>query len=113
MLRQTLFLQQLQLMTITDEMMDNLSKLARLQFTNEEKQELKADLEKMIEFMDRLKNIDTTGVQPALHITDVVNVLREDEIKEQITASEGLLNAPLKEGRFFKVPKVIKKEKQP
>ena len=92
--------------------MDNLSRLARLQFSDEEKQELKADLEKMIEFMDKLKNIDTTGIQPALYITDTVNILREDSLSGQITAEEGLLNAPLKQGRFFKVPKIIKTENQ-
>lgn len=97
-------------MEITDAMMDNLSKLARLRFSDEEKQELKADLEKMIGFMDKLQHVDTTGVEPALHITDAVNVLRSDEPSAQISVEEGLLNAPHKEDRFFKVPKVIKKE---
>jgi aspartyl-tRNA(Asn)/glutamyl-tRNA(Gln) amidotransferase subunit C len=97
-------------MEITSEMIDRLSHLARLQFSEEEKKELKVDLERMIEFVEKLKEVDTSGVEPLLHITDAVNILREDEIKQTITKQEALLNAPLTDGNFFKVPKVIKKE---
>ncbi len=97
-------------MEITFEMIDRLAHLARLKFSEEEKKELKTDLERMIEFVEKLKEVDTTGVEPLLHITDVENVLREDEVKQTITKNEALLNAPLTHGNFFKVPKVIKKE---
>jgi aspartyl-tRNA(Asn)/glutamyl-tRNA(Gln) amidotransferase subunit C len=97
-------------MEVTSEMIDRLAKLARLQFSNEEKEELKVDLERMIGFVEKLKEVDTTGVEPLLHITDAINVLREDEIKQTITKKEALLNAPLTDGNFFKVPKVIKKD---
>ena len=99
-------------MEITSEMIDRLAHLARLQFSEEEKKELKVDLERMIEFVEKLKEVDTAGVEPLLHITDAVNVLREDEIKQTITKQEVLLNAPLTDGNFFKVPKVIKKENE-
>ena len=97
------------LMEITSEMIDRLARLARLKFTEEEKKELKIDLERMIEFVEKLKEVDTAGVEPLLHITHAVNVLREDEIKQNITKEEALLNVPLTDGNFFKVPKVIKK----
>ena len=97
-------------MKVTDEMLDHLSHLARLSFSEEEKAELKQDLEKMIGFVEKLKEVDTTGVEPLLHITDAVNVLREDEVNQTITKKEALLNAPHTEGNFFVVPKVIKKE---
>lgn len=97
-------------MEITSEMIDHLSQLARLQFSEEEKAVLKTDLERMIGFVEKLKEVDTTGVAPLLHITDAENILREDEIKQTITKEEALLNAPLTDGNFFKVPKVIKKE---
>ena len=97
-------------MEITSEMIDRLSQLARLQFSEEEKTALKTDLERMIEFVEKLKEVDTTGVEPLLHITDAENVLRDDEIKQTITKEEALLYATLTDGNFFKVPKVIKKE---
>ncbi|MGN6212322.1 Asp-tRNA(Asn)/Glu-tRNA(Gln) amidotransferase subunit GatC [Parafilimonas sp.] len=97
-------------MEVTSEMIDRLAVLAKLKFSEEEKKELNADLERMIEFVEKLKEVDTTGIEPLLHITDAVNVLREDEVKQTITRQEALLNAPLTDGSFIKVPKVIKKE---
>ncbi|MGN6353534.1 MAG: Asp-tRNA(Asn)/Glu-tRNA(Gln) amidotransferase subunit GatC [Parafilimonas sp.] len=97
-------------MEVTSEMIDRLAVLAKLKFSEEEKKELNADLERMIEFVEKLKEVDTTGIEPLLHITDAVNVLREDEVKQTITRQEALLNAPLTDGNFIKVPKVIKKE---
>lgn len=91
-------------------MIDRLAHLARLEFSREEKKELMHDLERMIEFVEKLKEVDTTNVQPLLHITDAVNVLREDEVKQVISKQEALLNAPLTNGDFFITPKVIKKE---
>jgi len=97
-------------MEVTSEMIDRLAQLAKLKFSEEEKKELKTDLERMIEFVEKLKEVDTTGVEPLLHITNAVNIVREDEVKQTITKEEALLNAPLTDGNFFKVPKVIKKE---
>jgi len=97
-------------MEVTSEMIDRIANLARLKFSEEEKIALTADLERMIEFVEKLKEVDTTGVEPLLHITDAVNVLREDEVKQTISKKEALLNAPVTDGNFFKVPKVIKKD---
>lgn len=97
-------------MEVTSEMIDRLATLAKLKFSEEEKKDLKTDLEQMIGFVEKLKEVDTTGTEPLLHITDAVNVLREDEVRQTITREEALLNAPLTDGIFIKVPKVIKKE---
>lgn len=96
-------------MQVNDELVDQLSNLARLTFKPEEKEGIKKDLQKMISFIEKLNELDTTGVEPLLFMTDEVNVLREDEVKGSITREEGLLNAPLKDDKFFKVPKVIRK----
>ena len=96
-------------MKITDEVINHLADLARLEFSDEEKAELKQDLEKMIGFVEKLKEVDTTGVEPLMHITDAVNILREDVAEKTITKQEALLNAPQTNGNFFIVPKVIKK----
>lgn len=99
-------------MKVTDEMISHLSHLARLSFSDEEKIELKQDLEKMISFVEQLQEVDTSNVEPLLHITDAVNVLREDEVHQTITKQEALINAPQTDGKFFIVPKVIKKIKE-
>ena len=96
-------------MEITTQTVDKLSNLAQLQFSETDKEEIKADLNKMIGFIEQLEKIDTTGVEPLLHISDAVNVLREDKIAGSISREEALLNAPSSDGQFFTVPKVIKK----
>ena len=96
-------------MNIDAKMVDNLAHLARLRFDDSEKESIRADLEKMVAFVEKLQTIDTTGIAPLLHISDVANVLREDEVKGSISREEALLNSPVKDGVFFKVPTVIKK----
>ena len=90
-------------------LVENLAKLARLSFDDQEKTEIKADLQQMISFIEKLKEVDTEGIQPLLHMSENMNVLRDDTIQGSITREEGLKNAPDTDGVFFKVPKVIKK----
>ena len=99
-------------MTVNDEMIERLAHLARLRFTVQEKEELKYDLERMIGFVEKLKEVNTEGVEPLLYITGAENVLREDEVIHTISKQDALLNAPLTDGNFFKVPKMIKKENE-
>ena len=89
-------------------MVDKLAHLSRLQFNDAEKQAIKTDLQRMISFAEKLNELDLEGVEPLLHMSDEVNVLREDEVKGSITREEALKNAPLHDEQFFKVPKVIK-----
>jgi aspartyl-tRNA(Asn)/glutamyl-tRNA(Gln) amidotransferase subunit C len=88
---------------------DHLAHLARLTFEPGEKEEIKKDLQQMISFIEKLNEIDTTGVEPLLFMTEQANILRDDEVQGSISREEGLKNAPLKDEQFFKVPKVIKK----
>ena len=96
-------------MEVNDALIDNLASLARLHFSEGEKQEIKSDLQRMIEFIDKLNELNTDGVEPVLHMSDSTNVFREDEIQGSVSREEGLKNAPATDGIFFKVPKVIKK----
>ena len=96
-------------MKVDNAMIDNLAHLARLQFSDEEKAALQQDLQSMIAFVEKLNEIDTAGVQPLLHMSSGINVFREDEVKNSITHEDALLNAPVRDEVFFKVPKVIKK----
>ena len=96
-------------MEINDVLVDKLAMLSRLHFNETEKVSIKNDLEKMIRFVDKLNELDTTGVEPLMHISSNVNVLREDEVNQGCSREEALLNSPLKDEQFFKVPKVISK----
>ena len=96
-------------MEVNDALVDKLANLARLQFDDTEKSGIKNDLQRMIQFVEKLNKLDTTGVSPLLHMSDNINALREDEIKGSISREEGLKNAVMKDNQFFKVPKVIKK----
>ena len=96
-------------MEVNDALVDKLSHLARLKFDTSEKEEIKKDLQKMIAFVEKLNELDTTGVEPLLHMSDEINVLRQDEIKGSISREDALKNAPLHDEQFFKVPKVIRK----
>ncbi len=99
-------------MQVDDALIDKLAKLAMLQFDDEERAEIKSDLEKMIGFVDKLKELDTTGVEPLLHMSNNTDILREDIPGKMINREEALQNAPLHDEQYFKVPKVIKKPSQ-
>jgi aspartyl-tRNA(Asn)/glutamyl-tRNA(Gln) amidotransferase subunit C len=96
-------------MEVNDALVDKLANLARLQFNDTEKENIKNDLQRMIQFVEKLNEVDTTGVEPLLHMSEEVNVLRDDEIQGSISRAEGLQNAPVHDDEFFKVPKVIRK----
>ena len=96
-------------MEVNDALVDKLANLDRLQFDDAEKSDIKNDLQRMIQFVEKLNELDTTGVAPLLHMSDNINSLREDVVKGSISREDGLQNAPLKDEQFFKVPKVIKK----
>jgi aspartyl-tRNA(Asn)/glutamyl-tRNA(Gln) amidotransferase subunit C len=99
-------------MQVDDALIDKLSKLAMLQFNDEEREEIKSDLQKMIGFVDKLKELDTTGVEPLLHMSDNADILREDVPGNMVSRDEALQNAPVHDEHYFKVPKVIKKPSQ-
>jgi aspartyl-tRNA(Asn)/glutamyl-tRNA(Gln) amidotransferase subunit C len=96
-------------MDVTDALVDKIAHLARLDFPDSEKAPIKKDLERMIRFVEKLSELDTTGVPPLMHMSDVVNNLREDEVKGSVSRAEALKNAAQHDQRFFLVPKVIKK----
>jgi aspartyl-tRNA(Asn)/glutamyl-tRNA(Gln) amidotransferase subunit C len=95
-------------MEVNDALVDKLAHLARLKFEASEKEAIKNDLQKMIAFVEKLNELDTTDVPPLLHMTTETNVLREDQIEGSITRNEALKNAPSHDEKFFKVPKVLK-----
>jgi aspartyl-tRNA(Asn)/glutamyl-tRNA(Gln) amidotransferase subunit C len=96
-------------MEVNDKLIDNLANLARLKFNEQEKKEIKNDLQRMIAFVEKLQEVDTSGTEPLLHMTEAMNVYREDEVKHSMSKQQALTNAPSADDNYFKVPKVIKK----
>jgi aspartyl-tRNA(Asn)/glutamyl-tRNA(Gln) amidotransferase subunit C len=96
-------------MEINTALISQLAHLSRLRFDDNEKEAFRADLEKMVAFVEKLREVDTTGVEPLLHMGDRINSLREDKVEGMVTREEALLNSPVNDAVFFKVPTVIKK----
>jgi aspartyl-tRNA(Asn)/glutamyl-tRNA(Gln) amidotransferase subunit C len=96
-------------MEVNDALIDNLSNLARLEFNTAEKEGIKKDLQRMIHFVEKLGELDTTGVAPLLHMSPEINVLREDIPQGSVSREEALSSAPATDGQYFEVPKVIRK----
>ncbi|QHS60620.1 Asp-tRNA(Asn)/Glu-tRNA(Gln) amidotransferase subunit GatC [Chitinophaga agri] len=96
-------------MEVNETLVQQLADLARLEFNEQEKTAIKGDLQRMITFVEKLNELDTTDVKPLLHMTADRNVLREDVLVPSITREEGLQNAPAANDQYFKVPKVIRK----
>ena len=94
-------------MEINDALFEKLANLAKLKFDETEKLQIKNDLQNMIGFIEKMNDLDTSNVEPLLHMTANVNMWREDVIKGSITNEEAMQNASNKNAPFFIVPKVI------
>ena len=94
-------------MEITDALFEKLANLAKLNFDETEKLQIKNDLQNMIGLIKKMDDLDTSNVEPLLHMTANVNMWREDVITGSITNTEAMQNATNKNAPFFIVPKVI------
>ena len=105
-------------MKITDKDVAYVADLANLELTAAERERMLRDLNSILEYIDRLNELDTTNVTPMSHATiasaaesqsTLSNVLREDELRPCLPHQDAMANAPNTDGEFFKVPKVIEK----
>lgn len=96
-------------MELTKATIDQLASLARLEFNEQDTIQIREDLARMIAFVEKLQELDTTGVDPLLHMTDRQDVLREDELKGSLPRKTAMALAPDGDKQYFYVPKVIKK----
>lgn len=96
-------------MNVDNSLIKQLSNLARLEIKDEDIEVLRGDMEKMIAFVEQLQNLNTKGVEPLLHMTEEINRLRKDEIRQDLSRNVALEAAGNKDDQFFHVPKVIKK----
>lgn len=96
-------------MKIDNSTVDKIAHLSRLKLSSEEKEAMIKDMNRIIEFMDKLNEVDTDNVEPLIYLTNEVNVYREDVLKQEVAVEDALLNAPRHDGRYFRVAKVINK----
>jgi aspartyl-tRNA(Asn)/glutamyl-tRNA(Gln) amidotransferase subunit C len=94
-------------MNIDSETVDKIAHLARLELADTEKQEMIGDMNKILDFMAKLNEINTSGVEPLVYLSDEVNVFRDDVVKDQVTVEDGLKNSPKHDDKYFLVAKVI------
>lgn len=96
-------------MKVDKELIDRLAGLSKLEFSAEECVAIERNLSDMLQFVDKLRELDITGVEPLVYVNPEMNVMRPDEPHMEISKEEALKNAPLADSDYFKVPKVIRK----
>ena len=96
-------------MKIDNELIDHLSYLAKLKFEGEDKEAIKADMIKIIGFMQTLGEVNTDNVEPLIFMTEEFDRLRDDVTQISISQEEALKNAPKKDSDYFRIPKVLDK----
>ena len=94
---------------VTQDLIDNLSELSKLNFDQKQSQQIKFDLEKMLEFVNTISQIKTDNVEPLVYVNEETKLLRKDEVKDPLSQADALKNAPEKDSDYFKVPTVLKK----
>jgi aspartyl-tRNA(Asn)/glutamyl-tRNA(Gln) amidotransferase subunit C len=94
-------------MAVTLKDVEHVAALARLSFSDDEKQRLTHQLNDILKYMEHLNRLDTTNVEPLAQVIETHNVFREDEVWPCVARTEALRNAPAKTEEFFRVPKVI------
>jgi aspartyl-tRNA(Asn)/glutamyl-tRNA(Gln) amidotransferase subunit C len=97
-------------MKIDDKIVDKLADLAKLEFDEASKQGIIKDLGRIVGFIEKLNEVDTSSVEPLVYMSDSTNVMRDDVVKQVITQAEALKNAPKKDSDYIKAPKVIDKK---
>lgn len=97
-------------MKITEDVVEYVAHLSRLEFSPEEVNIYTAQLDRILQYMDKLNTLDTTGIEPTTHAIPLVDVMRADEVSAGLTVEESVGNAPERTDSFFRVPPIIETE---
>ncbi|MBS7635069.1 Asp-tRNA(Asn)/Glu-tRNA(Gln) amidotransferase subunit GatC [Candidatus Bathyarchaeota archaeon] len=92
---------------ITKEEIEHIAQLAHIELTEEEKEVFTEQFNRILEFFRKIDEVDAGSIPPMYHVLDIVNVYREDEVGETLPKEGVLENAPKKEERFFKSPRIV------
>ena len=94
-------------MTIEESVVRHMAELARIELTPDEVRLYQDQLKTVLGYMESLKSIDVTGVEPLAHVGDISGGMREDRIQEPLPAEKAVQNAPQQDANRFVVPKVV------
>ncbi len=94
-------------MSVSRDDVRHVAQLARLDFSAEEETQMADELSQILNYVDKLDELDTSGVPPMSHVLDVTNVFRADDVEERIDRAQALEPAPEADDEYFRVPKVI------
>ena len=94
-------------MKIDRSLLDKIAHLSRLEIDEKDADKMLKDMTAIVEWVEKLREVDTDGVEPLTTMSSEVNVLREDQVKEHLPHERALLNAPKKDENYFRVPKVL------
>jgi aspartyl-tRNA(Asn)/glutamyl-tRNA(Gln) amidotransferase subunit C len=94
-------------MAVTIKDVEHIAKLAKLEFTEAEKEKFTHQMNQILEYVEQMNKLNTSHVEPLSQVIELSNVFRADEVKQGVSTEEALKNAPAKTEEFFKVPKVI------
>ena len=86
---------------------EKVAKLARLELSNDEMQQFTGQLGAILEYVEKMNELDTENVEPLAHCLPISNVFRKDEVAESLGTEKTLANAPESDGEFFRVPKIL------
>lgn len=94
-------------MALSREEVRHVAQLARLDFSDDEEQRMAEEMSQILDYVEKLDEVDTSGVPPMSHVLDVTNVFRADEIESRIDREQALELAPETDDGYFQVPKVV------
>lgn len=92
---------------ISLQQVEHVARLARLELSGAEKERMRRELDGILSYIDKLRALDTTGVEPTSHAVPLTNVLRDDVEKPSLPRDEMLANAPDRNRELFRVPRII------
>jgi len=96
-------------MSVTLNDLEKIAQLARLTLKDDEKEKFLDQVNQILKYVEKLNEVNTEGVEPLSHSMDLINVTRDDVEKPSLSQKAALANAPLKNDKFFRVPKVVSK----
>jgi aspartyl-tRNA(Asn)/glutamyl-tRNA(Gln) amidotransferase subunit C len=86
---------------------EHIAHLARLALTDSEREKFAAQLASILSYVEKLKELETSGIEPTSHVVTIGNVVREDKVSPSLAKDDALMNAPDRAGDFYRVPKII------
>ena len=94
-------------MKIDRPLLDKIAHLARLEFAEKDAEKMMSDMSEIVDWVEKLNEVNTDGVEPLTSMSHEINALREDEVKDHLDHDRALRNAPKKDDDYFRVPKVL------